>query len=113
MFMGSCDKIQTKLNKKTMDLNKEIRETIAFYCGGTYENRKLAADKILQIWNKKQLPINGVVTGLLCVDDTNCDYITLGDTYKLIEESETLYTILDNDGDEIKYDKNNFTKIYK
>lgn len=61
----------------------------------------------------KQLPINGVVTGLLCVDDANCDYITLGDTYKLIEESETLYTILDNDGDEIKYDKNNFTKIYK
>ena len=44
-----------------MDLNKEIRETIAFYCGGTYENRKLAADKILQICNKKQLPINGVV----------------------------------------------------
>lgn len=43
-----------------MDLNKEIRETIAFYCGGTYENRKLATDKILQICKDKPLPIHGV-----------------------------------------------------
>jgi hypothetical protein len=45
-----------------MDLNKEIRETIAFYCGGTYENRKLATDKILQICKDKPLPIHGVVS---------------------------------------------------
>ncbi len=44
-----------------MDLNKEIRETIAFYCGGTYENRKLATDKILQICKDNPLPINSVV----------------------------------------------------
>tara|TARA_R110000868_G_scaffold79766_2_gene226796 strand:+ start:746 stop:1045 length:300 start_codon:yes stop_codon:yes gene_type:complete len=43
-----------------MDLNKEIRETIAFYCGGTYENRKLATDKILQIRKDKPLPIHVV-----------------------------------------------------
>ncbi len=44
-----------------MDLNKEIRETIEFYCGGTYENRKLAADKILQICKNKPLAIHSVV----------------------------------------------------
>lgn len=44
-----------------MDLNKEIRETIEFYCGGTYENRKLAADKILQICKNKPLTIHSVV----------------------------------------------------
>ena len=47
-----------------MDLNKEIRETIAFYCGGTYENRKLATDKILQICKDKPLPIHGVLDSL-------------------------------------------------
>jgi|TARA_R110000744_G_scaffold298303_1_gene408001 hypothetical protein len=47
-----------------MDLNKEIRETIAFYCGGTYENRKLATEKILQICKDKPLPIHGVVVEL-------------------------------------------------
>ena len=60
--MGSCEKKENNLLKNKMDIQKEIRETIAFYCGGTHENKQLATEKILQICNKQQLPINVVVS---------------------------------------------------
>ena len=44
-----------------MDLNKEIREIIHKYCGGSFENRKIAASEILQIRDDEQLPILDVV----------------------------------------------------
>lgn len=44
-----------------MDLNKEIREIIHKYCGGTFENRQKAASEILQIRDNEQLPILDVV----------------------------------------------------
>jgi len=38
-----------------MDKNKKIRELIHYYCGGTYENRKLVADKICKIYDDEAI----------------------------------------------------------
>lgn len=53
-----------------MDLNKEIREIIHKYCGGTFENRQIAASEILKIRDNKQLPIH-VVGCRVCGNDYN------------------------------------------
>ena len=43
-----------------MEVEKQIREIIEFYCGGTYENRVAATQKILQICQNLQLQQTGV-----------------------------------------------------
>jgi len=43
-----------------MEVEKQIREIIEFYCGGTYENRNEATQKILQICQALQLQQTGV-----------------------------------------------------
>jgi len=60
--MGSCEKKENNLLKNKMDIQKEIRETIAFYCGGTQENKQLATEKILQKIKEKQLTLTDVVS---------------------------------------------------
>jgi len=49
------NEFNNKLNKNTMDKNKKIRELIHYYCGGTYENRKLVADKICKIYDDEAI----------------------------------------------------------
>ena len=44
-----------------MEVEKQIREIIEFYCGGTYENRNTATKEILQICQNLQLQQTGVV----------------------------------------------------
>ena len=50
------------------DIKKEIREIIHTYCGGNYENRRMATELILQKCQEKQLTLTGVVVpkGTLC-----------------------------------------------
>ena len=43
------------------DIKKEIREIIHTYCGGNYENRRMATELILQKCQEKQLTLNSVV----------------------------------------------------
>ena len=43
-----------------MEVEKQIREIIEFYCGGTYENRNTATKEILQICQNLQLQQTGV-----------------------------------------------------
>jgi hypothetical protein len=43
-----------------MEVEKQIREIIEFYCGGTYENRNTATKEILQICQALQLQQTGV-----------------------------------------------------
>ena len=44
-----------------MEVEKQIREIIEFYCGGTYENRNTATKEILQICQNLQLQQTGVI----------------------------------------------------
>ena len=44
-----------------MEVEKQIREIIEFYCGGTYENRNTATKEILQICQALQLQQTGVI----------------------------------------------------
>jgi hypothetical protein len=44
-----------------MEVEKQIREIIEFYCGGTYENRNTATKEILQICQALQLQQTGVM----------------------------------------------------
>ena len=44
-----------------MEVEKQIREIIEFYCGGTYENRNTATKEILQICQNLQLLQTGVM----------------------------------------------------
>ena len=48
------------------DIKKEIREIIHTYCGGNYENRRMATELILQKCQEKQLTLTDVV---------NCVYV--------------------------------------
>ena len=48
-----------------MKVEKQIREIIEFYCGGTYENRNTATKEILQICQALQLQQTGVSTCFL------------------------------------------------
>ena len=48
-----------------MEVEKQIREIIEFYCGGTYENRNTATKEILQICQNLQLQQTGVSTCFL------------------------------------------------
>lgn len=43
------------------DIKKEIREIIHTYCGGNYENRRMATELILQKCQEKQLTLTDVV----------------------------------------------------
>jgi hypothetical protein len=43
-----------------MEVEKQIRKIIEFYCGGTYENRNTATKEILQICQNLQLQQTGV-----------------------------------------------------
>ena len=43
------------------ELEKQIREIIEFYCGGTYENRNTATKEILQICQNLQLQQTAVM----------------------------------------------------
>lgn len=54
-----------------MEVEKQIREIIEFYCGGTYENRDAATQKILQICQNLQLQQTGVISSLPsnCIND--------------------------------------------
>lgn len=40
-----------------VDIEKEIREAIEWYCGGTYPNRQKATEQIMQIYKRQQLHI--------------------------------------------------------
>jgi len=42
------------------DIKKEIREIIHTYCGGNYENRRMATELILQKCQEKQLTLTDV-----------------------------------------------------
>lgn len=44
-----------------MEVEKQIREIIEFYCGGTYENRNTATKEILQICQNLQLQQTTVI----------------------------------------------------
>jgi hypothetical protein len=50
------------------DIKKEIREIIHTYCGGNYENRRMATELILQKCQEKQLTLTDVVVpkGTFC-----------------------------------------------
>ena len=50
-----------------MEVEKQIREIIEFYCGGTYENRNTATKEILQICQNLQLQQTGVMAR--CFED--------------------------------------------
>lgn len=52
------------------DIKKEIREIIHTYCGGNYENRRMATELILQKCQEKQLTLTGVVEpkGTCCLN---------------------------------------------
>lgn len=62
---------------------------------------------------EQQFSLQGVVASLLCVDSEGLSFIMEGETYNLLEESDTLYKISDDDGDEFWYDKKNFVKNEK
>tara|TARA_R110000796_G_scaffold207812_1_gene324110 strand:- start:19 stop:321 length:303 start_codon:yes stop_codon:yes gene_type:complete len=64
-------------------------------------------------YHKKQLTLTDVVASLLCVDSEGLSFIMEGETYNLLEESDTLYKIADDDGDEFWYDKKHFVKNKK
>jgi hypothetical protein len=64
-------------------------------------------------YHKKQLTLTDVVASLLCVDSEGFSFIMEGETYNLLEESDTLYKIADDDGDEFWYDKKHFVKNKK
>lgn len=49
-----------------MEVEKQIREIIEFYCGGTYENRNTATKEILQICQNLQLQQTGVIKSFYC-----------------------------------------------
>jgi hypothetical protein len=46
------------------NIKKEIREIIHTYCGGNYENRRMATELILQKVQAKQLTLTDVVVTL-------------------------------------------------
>lgn len=52
-----------------MEVEKQIREIIEFYCGGTYENRNTATKEILQICQNLQLQQTGVNKRFYCQDE--------------------------------------------
>jgi multimeric flavodoxin WrbA len=56
-----------------MEVEKQIREIIEFYCGGTYENRAAATQKILQICQNLQLQQTGVMVELPDYELAFCD----------------------------------------
>ena len=62
---------------------------------------------------KQALTLTDVVASLLCVDSEGFSFIMEGETYNLLEESDTLYKIADDDGDEFWYDKKHFVKNKK
>lgn len=47
-----------------MEVEKQIRDIIEFYCGGTYENRNTATKEILQICQNLQLLQTDVIKSL-------------------------------------------------
>jgi hypothetical protein len=100
-----------KLNKKTMTKAERLLEK--------HLGNEFYKNITLKIPNYKELVLNAinealtltdVVASLLCVDSDGLSFIMEGETYNLIEESDTLYKITDDDGDESYYDKKHFVK---
>ena len=56
-----------------MEVEKQIREIIEFYCGGTYENRNTATKEILQICQNLQLQQTGVIKSV-CSSELDCPF---------------------------------------
>ncbi len=68
-----------------MEVDKQIREIIEFYCGGTYENRNTATKEILQICQNLQLQQTGV-SG--CYIERICDSCNTGYIPELYRDSD-------------------------
>jgi dihydroxyacetone kinase-like predicted kinase len=95
-------------------MNKKIKEIIEAleFMGKVGEVSKIAVDNLktgLEELNE-QLTLTDVVASLLCVDSEGLSFIMEGETYDLLDESDTLYKITDDDGDEFWYDKKHFVK---
>jgi dihydroxyacetone kinase-like predicted kinase len=95
-------------------MNKKIKEIIEAleFMGKVGEVSKIAVDNLktgLEELNE-QLTLTDVVASLLCVDSEGLSFIMEGETYDLLDESDTLYKIKDDDGDEFWYDKKHFVK---
>tara|TARA_R110000772_G_scaffold86796_1_gene181494 strand:+ start:969 stop:1262 length:294 start_codon:yes stop_codon:yes gene_type:complete len=56
------------------DIKKEIREIIHTYCGGNYENRRMATELILQKCQEKQLTLTDVSKRNLLDTDVKCKH---------------------------------------
>jgi len=69
-----------------MEVEKQIREIIEFYCGGTYENRDAATKKILQICQSLQLQQTGVMPSVLLSEN---ELINLG--FEIVRWQEPNY----------------------
>jgi hypothetical protein len=110
--------INDKLNKKEiMDILKEItkeeHKKHSLVQNWHKEELSYFIQKLIDKALKKQLTLTDVVASLLCVDSEGFSFIMEGETYNLLEESDTLYKIADDDGDEFWYDKKHFVKNKK
>ena len=81
-----------------MEVEKQIREIIEFYCGGTYENRNTATKEILQICQNLQLQQTGVITSFNDILGLSEPYSLDSVLEKLIEASEILLHQKNYDG---------------
>ncbi|QQO97159.1 hypothetical protein Nekkels2_62 [Cellulophaga phage Nekkels_2] len=90
---------------------KEIKEALDFMAK-TGDVSKIALDSLITGLEEldEQFSVYDVVTSLLCVNSEGLSFITEGFEYNLIEESDTLYRITDDDGDVSYYDKKYFVK---
>ena len=86
-----------------MEVEKQIREIIEFYCGGTYKNRNTATKEILQICQNLQLQQTGVMQRYFH------PFVGAG---TLIKETEKSLVIkLDFNGKEYFAPKHEFTEL--
>jgi hypothetical protein len=96
-----------------MDLETKFKKETGFDAYADNDLRpKVPSDYYVE-WLEEQLTLTDVVASLLCVDSEGFSFIMEGETYNLLEESDTLYKIADDDGDEFWYDKKHFVKNKK
>jgi hypothetical protein len=95
-----------------MDIKQEFREEKNMDVYATNVNDG-SFSNIYVKWLEAKLTFTDVVASLLCVDSEGFSFIMEGETYNLLEESDTLYKIADDDGDEFWYDKKHFVKNKK